>query len=144
MKKNLLVIFGVVISLFLMTTIVGAADVDKDNVKNFVGENTGMKIGIGLPNVGWAQHNEKGQITGYKGFNLGLGYSQKNYFEAGLKEGQFNSYWGWGTILVALPYIETGTDYVFAAQNDSFWTAGGAIGLYSLVPGARVSLSYNF
>ncbi|PRX31813.1 hypothetical protein BX659_105144 [Orenia metallireducens] len=107
----------------------------------YASANAEMMIGLDLPHVGWAKRNEEELITVYKGFNLALGYSQKNYFELGLRVGQFNPYWGWGTILLIIPYVEVGRDYIFTPNEEgNFWTAGGAIGLY----GARLSLSYRF
>ena len=121
------------------------SQVDAANVSDKVEELPTKMVGIDLPNYGWAETNEQGQITGYEGFNVGLGYSKKNYFEPGLKINQFNPYWGWGTVVLILPYIEAGGDYVLEPNaNDEFWSFGGAVGLYALVPSIRVNATYHF
>jgi len=138
MKKSLLIVFTLVVSLFLLTTVAGAEG-------ELIEKSSDKMIGFDMPSYGWAQHNEQGQITGYKGFNFGLGYSEKIYFEPGLKEGEWNNYWGWGTVLVLVPYGEVGTEYVFAKQdNGAFWTAGGSLQMITILPSASLKASYHF
>ena len=118
-------------------------------------EDNNMMVGLDLPTVGWAISNEVGEITGYRGVNLGLGYSEKRYFDP-MKYSSFNTYWGFGTIAIIMPYGEIGGDYAFARQSDgSFFTLGGRVGLVlplvgveevdmPLLPMAGISLSYRF
>ncbi len=97
-------------------------------------------IGLDFPTYGWSVTNERGEVIGYRGVNLGIGYSAKNYFSP-LEYDKFNSFWGWGTVAILVPYVEIGGDYVFTpSDHGSFWAVGGAIGLYSV----RLSFSYRF
>ena len=109
-----------------------------------------MMVGLDRPTVGWATTNDAGEITGYRGVNLGLGYSEKRYFNSLTME-EFNTYWGFGTTALILPYIEVGGDYPFARRDDgSFFSVGGAISANVyweepyVVPIPRLSLSYHF
>ncbi|HHU93338.1 MAG TPA: hypothetical protein GXZ20_09435 [Halanaerobiaceae bacterium] len=139
MKKR--IILPLLILSFLMISVTILAD----NTK-YIGQNIDYQVGLDLPNVGWAYHDEEGNLKGFRGINLGLGYSQKTYFEPGLKEGKFNNFWGWGTVALIIPYGEIGTEYPFALQeNGSFWTVGGALYVYfPIIPGARIGVSYHF
>lgn len=137
MKKTALIMFGALTLVLLVTAGVGAAD-----LSDVAKETPEKTIGIDLPQYGWAMKNDQGQITGYRGFNLLVGYSQKNYFEPGLKTEQFNPYWGWGTVIVLFPYAEVGGDYIFEPnENGNAWALGGAVGFPY---GVRFNLSYRF
>jgi hypothetical protein len=112
---------------------------------NYIGGDHKYMLGSSFPNLGWAQYNDDGLLTGYTGFNLTVGYSAKYYFTPGMKADTFNTYWGWGTLFVILPYVEAGVDYPFAeAKNGSFWTVTGSVGLYCFIPAPSISLSYRF
>ena len=137
MKKYLIL----VAFLSLVVLISGNSLAASDNLNDHE-----MMVGLGFPTVGWAQYNEAQELTGYKGINIGLGYSSKNYMEPGLKEGEFNTYWGWGTVALIWPYGELGVDYPFAvSENGNFWTAGGSITVLApLIPSPTVNFSYHF
>ena len=137
MKKTALIMFGALTLVLLVTAGVGAA-----NVSDVVDETPEKTIGLDYPSYGWAMKNDQGQITGYQGFNLGMGYSRKNYFEAGLKTEQFNPYWGWGTVGILVPYVNVGGDYVLEPkENGAFWTVGASIGIPTA---AHFTASYRF
>jgi len=58
--------------------------------------------------LSWTNYNEGGELTGYNGINLGLGVSFRTFLT---KATQANLYWGWGTVVLVLPYIEFGVTY---------------------------------
>ncbi|BBE30585.1 hypothetical protein OSSY52_07260 [Tepiditoga spiralis] len=98
-------------------------------------KNMETKIGTGLPTLGWATHNSEGNIIGYSGFNILLGYSSVNYFDE-LKINAWNPYWQWGTVMLLFPYVGIGTEYV--ADNGFFFD----IGTFYFAP--YVALGVNF
>ena len=139
--KRKIVIFGVLLIaaslLFGFTTV--QAD-EHESPERIMIEDADMMAGFDLPTVGWARANEEGEIIGYRGVNFGLGYSEKRYFDP-MEFEEFNPYWGFGTVALIIPYVEVGGDYAFAQRDDgTFFTVGGAIGLYTV----RVSASYRF
>lgn len=67
-------------------------------------------VGFDLPNFGWAEKNPQNEIIGFSGFNLGFGYSEKNYFQP-YEFHKFNTFWGWGTVALIIPYFTIGGDY---------------------------------
>ena len=139
-----------VISLSLVMT-AGYASADEHGMPQSLSiEDTDMVVGFDRPSVGWAKANEQGQIIGYRGICLLLGYSEKRYFEP-LKMGEFNPYWGFGTASLIMPFVEVGGDYPFARRDDgSFFTVGGALAVHTywetpyLIPLPRISISYHF
>lgn len=101
-------------------------------------------IGWAFPNFGWVQYNDADQITGYKGFNLGFGYSSKTYYEPGVEMDDFNNYWGWGTLAFIVPYLNIGTDYAIPVNDHSFVTVGGEAGIVTIIPYVNFNLSVVF
>lgn len=75
-------------------------------------------LGFSLPTYGTVHYDDAGNLRSLTGFNIGLGYSAR-YFtsEDGLKPNRFNGYWGWGTILFIVPYLEFGVSYPFEIAN---------------------------
>lgn len=67
---------------------------------------------IFFPSYSWAKFNENHDISGYKGINLLLGYSSKNYFSV-LKSNAFNPFWELNTLLLILPHVSIGTEYIW-------------------------------
>lgn len=135
MKRFIIILLGTMAIFILSSTIVGASN---DIVME--GEADTM-IGLDFPSYGKAKINDQNQVVGYEGFNLGLGYSAKNYFDP-LKKEEFNPYWGWGTVILIIPYGEIGGDYVFKPNEDGdFWTIGGSVGLPL---GVGINVSYRF
>ncbi len=115
-----------------------------------------MTAGLNMPSIGWVIEDEMGHITGYRGVNLFLGYSEKRYFEP-LQHRSFNPYWGWGTVSLISPYLKMGGEYSFRLRDDgSFWSAGGLVGISAgdfvglfniksnFIPLVLVTLSYHF
>lgn len=69
-------------------------------------------IGFSLPTIGTIHYDNEGHISKATGFNLGLGISRR-FYRDGLIPEEFNRYWGWGTVLLLLPYVEFGVSYPF-------------------------------
>ncbi|AZR72855.1 hypothetical protein BBF96_05300 [Anoxybacter fermentans] len=101
-------------------------------------------IGINnFPNFGWAQYNKEGKITGYKGINVLLGYSQKMYFEPGIKLNSFNPFWGLGTVGLIIPYGVVGVEYAIPVDDEkNYFTISAEIGLVLMVPITGIGISY--
>ncbi|MFW6266621.1 MAG: hypothetical protein ACOC21_03535 [Halanaerobiales bacterium] len=146
---------------FLLTLILlfSGNTIAEENVLNLNENNHEMMVGLDLPSVGWAQYNDSGLLTGYRGINLLVGYSAKNYMNPGIKNEHFNTFWGWGTYGLINPYVELGADYPFAVEESSgnYWSVGGSIGAfaplvsieevnfdYPVFPTANISVSYRF
>ncbi|MFO7819742.1 MAG: hypothetical protein R6V17_05830 [Halanaerobacter sp.] len=143
MKKIL--VLALVLTFAFSLTIQAKESVSADIISQQVEEVPQKMVGFDFPSYGWVETNEAGEITGYEGFNLGLGYSKKNYYEAGLEVNRWNNYWGWGTTLILIPYGEIGTEYVFEPNSKGdFWTAGAGIGVYNLFPTVKLTASYHF
>ena len=93
-------------------------------------------FGTGFPTYGWSMENSQGYVTGFQGINPLLGYSAK-YFFSPLKFNSWNTYWGWGTILLILPaYVSVGTDYV--GKDGIYFGAS----LVNLVPTFEMGVMY--
>lgn len=67
-------------------------------------------LGLSLPSFGRVHYNEEGVISKLTGFNLGFGYSMR-YYSRGFEVEEFNLYWGWGSVLLLIPYVEFGLSY---------------------------------
>ncbi|MDC0036629.1 hypothetical protein OAJ27_00095 [bacterium] len=81
------------------------------------------------------QADENGNLIGYKGINFGLGYSSDNYYKP-VKVGEWNSFWRWGTVLVAIPYIGVGTDYYL---TETFYIG---VGTFYFIPELHFSVNF--
>ena len=81
---------------------------------------------IGLPTLSWAHTNSNGEIMGYNGVNLALGFSSLNYMKP-QKVDDINTYWHWGTVILLVPYIGAGVEYTmsngFYAAIETFYLA---------------------
>ena len=97
-------------------------------------------IGFSLPTVGFVNYDESGNITSVTGLNLALGFSAR-YFFNGLQPNRFNGYWGWGTLVLILPYFEIGTAYAFPVGGGDQYIVLD-IGLLYIVP--YIGLSVYF
>jgi len=98
-------------------------------------------IGFGFPTFGTLNY-ESGYIKSETGFNIGLGYSAR-YFTAdgGLQPGRFNFYWGWGTIILLLPYVEFGWTYPFELANGE-QLLNLTIGFLYIIPHLELSICF--
>ncbi|MBO8166386.1 MAG: hypothetical protein H0Z25_04125 [Kosmotoga sp.] len=96
-------------------------------------------ISLGLPSYGTAKLNDEGQIIGFSGPNLALGWSWKNYFKP-LVPNAFNPYWDIGTLALLVPYIGIGGDYAIALSNGDMFLIGIEAGLLY----AFINLGYVF
>ncbi|MFH1429106.1 MAG: hypothetical protein ABIH39_05110 [Candidatus Margulisiibacteriota bacterium] len=125
MKKIL--ILGCVILMLITVSAFAADDVSLSDKK--------MVIGLDMPTIGWLNKNDQGEITSMWGFNAALGFSYRSYFNP-VKVNQFNGYWHAGTLIVLLPYVGIGADYVW----DNGFYAG--IGTYYIFPGVHVGIMF--
>ena len=109
MKKLLLlfVVLGLAVALFSEPLIVWP---DKAHGKPLV-------AGLHSPVYGEAKLDVFGNITGWTGPNLGLGWTWKTYFSP-LELQKVNFYYEFGTNLVIFPYIGAGFDYALVRQNN--------------------------
>lgn len=106
-------------------------------------KNAKYVLGIDFPNFGWAINNDRGELAGYRGFNVGIGYSQKNYFKP-YRDRTFNPYWSFGTIGLFVPYVGVGGDYAVPLDERSNLNLGAGIMLVLFVPAPYVSISYTW
>ncbi len=137
MKKLTYLVAALLILCFL--TVGAEAD---ENLEQVITRDRGPStiIGFDLPTIGWARYDAKDRLVGWRGINLGIGYSQKTYFDP-LKMDQFNPFWEVGTIALIIPYLGIGAEYPFAVGDEGNYVSfSGAIGLYV----ARIGVSYAF
>lgn len=130
MKKMICLGFLVLV-VFGFTTTVFAQDENKP----------GMQIGLAFPTVGWHAFNDEGEIKNVSGINIGLGYSWKT-FPDGLTPGEFNFFWGWGTIVLIVPYLEVGVRYPIEMNDDATNLLNIDFGLFYLAPYIGISASF--
>ncbi len=99
-------------------------------------------FGLSLPTFGSVKYNDDGEIYRTQGLNLGLGFSRRNYTsEGGLQPDRFNTYWGWGTVLLVIPYIEFGLSYPLSiADGEQFIVFD--VGLFYIAPYISISIWY--
>ena len=99
-------------------------------------------FGLSFPSFGSVRYNDEGEIHRTSGLNLTLGYSSRRYTgDGGVQPNQFNPYWGWGTLILVIPYVEFGLSYPFAlADGDQFVVVD--IGLLYFIPYISFSIWY--
>jgi hypothetical protein len=99
-------------------------------------------IGFGFPTFGKLGYDDSGNVEKMTGFNLGLGYSAR-YFTAddGMQPGRFNFYWGWGTVILLLPYVEFGWTYPFPLDDGKQYL-NLTIGFLYIVPHIELSICF--
>jgi len=99
-------------------------------------------LGVSFPSLGSVRYNDEGQIHRTSGLNLALGFSTRYYTgDGGLQPNQFNPYWGWGTLVLVVPYIEFGLSYPFElGDGDQFAVID--IGLIYIIPYITFSIWY--
>ena len=115
MKKLLLilVVFGLAVAVFSEPLLVWP---DKTHGKPLV-------AGLYSPVYGEAKLDVFGNITGWTGPNLGLGWTWKTYFSP-LELQKVNFYYEFGTNVVIFPYIGVGFDYALVLQNNQTLLVG--------------------
>ena len=129
--------------IFACILLIGAGQVEAEEISvaesNVITRDHGIEniIGFDMPTYGWAQFDDQDRLIGWEGFNLGIGYSQKNYFDP-LEFDKFNPFWEWGTVLFIIPYVGIGGEYPIEVENDGYVSFSGAVGLYT----ARIGVSY--
>ena len=123
--------------------------------------NADNTIGVGLIAFGWV-HYDDGILRTITGVNWALGFSTRHFTaEDGLRPDRFNFYWGWGTMLLLLPYLEAGVTYLFPVANGieyiafdigviiGGWRIGGfALGwggaIFAIIPTPYIGISVFF
>ncbi|HDP79008.1 MAG TPA: hypothetical protein ENN47_12705 [Mesotoga infera] len=118
MKKLLLivVVLGLAVAMFSEPLIVWP---DKSHGKPLV-------AGLHAPVYGEAKLDVFGNIIGWTGPNLGLGWTWKTYFSP-LELQKINFYYEIGTNIVILPYIGAGFDYALVLQNNQTLLVGAGV-----------------
>lgn len=106
------------------------------------GSRPGHMLGFSAPTFGTVHYNDRGALKSITGFNIGLGYSAR-YFTSddGLRPNRFNGYWGWGTVLLILPYFEFGVSYPFEIAGGSQYFVID-LGLLYIVPYIQFSIYF--
>lgn len=99
------------------------------------------QLGFTFPTFGWVHLNDAGQIDHVNGFNFALGLSYRKY-PNGLEPGKFNFYWGWGTLVLILPYFEGGLSYAIALGQDGSQLLNVDLGVFYIVPYVGVSVLF--
>lgn len=100
-------------------------------------------LGWDKPSLGWVRYNDEGEITGYRGVNIWLGYSSRTYFEPGVEYYSLNPFWGWGTVAIITPYAEAGVDYIIPLKaGERHLNAGARIGIATIIPFLNIQVSY--
>ena len=82
---------------------------------------------LDLPALSIVHHDDNKQITSFTGINVALGISHRQFFQP-VKANNWNLHWDIGTVLLLLPYIGIGTDYVW----ENGWYVG--IGTVYIIP----------
>jgi hypothetical protein len=116
MKRVLLALLFVVIALQTSSF----AALEGKNVQ------TGLLF-LDIPAVSMLHRDANKQITSFTGVNTALGISHRQFFEP-LKTNSWNTHWDIGTVLLLIPYVGIGTDYVW----DNGWYVG--IGTFYIIP----------
>lgn len=116
MKK---IAFLLIAALFLFQGIAFAGLEDK-NVQ------TGLLF-LDLPAISMVHRDNSNLITGFTGVNVGLGISHRQFFNP-VKADNWNVHWDIGTIILILPYIGIGADYIWS----NGWYVG--IGTFYIIP----------
>ncbi len=130
------------LAVFMVFVFVGFASADSNVITMDKGPE--YTVGLDFPSFGWANYDENDQLIGYRGFNLGLGYSQKTYFSPAEYD-NFNPYWGWGTVIALWPYVNVGADYIIPVGDDDsgqYFSFGGTVGMVIPFPYASIGLSF--
>ena len=116
MKKVLFVLFLV---LFVFAGSSFAA-LEERNVQ------TGLLF-LDLPALSIVHHDANKQITAFTGINVALGISHRQFFNP-VKANNWNLHWDIGTIVILIPYVGIGIDYVW----DNGWYVG--VGTFYVIP----------
>ncbi len=88
-----------------------------------------------IVSIGGVRTNRDGAITNTYGVNLFLGFSGKSYWNP-VETNRFNPYWSYGSILLIVPYVGVGMDYVF----DSGFYVG--VGTFYIIPEVHIGFLF--
>ena len=99
------------------------------------------QLGFSFPTFGWVHLNEAGQVEYVNGFNFALGISHRTY-PNGLAPGKFNFYWGWGTLVVIVPYFEGGVTYPISLGEAGEQLLNLDLGVLYIVPYLGISAMF--
>jgi len=117
MKKLILVVVSL---LLLLLHGVAFAGLEDKNVQ------TGLLF-LDLPAISMAHRDNANLITGFTGVNVALGISHRQFFNP-VRADSWNVHWDIGTIILILPYVGIGTDYIWS----NGWYVG--IGTFYIIP----------
>ncbi|MCP5456100.1 MAG: hypothetical protein H7A30_07560 [Thermotogae bacterium] len=133
--KKIIVLFCIisVFAVFIFPEDIGEINNQRETIVK--SNEMSLKVGFSLPTVGWVSQNSKGEVTGYTGFNLGLGFSARKYFEP-LRTNEWNGHWDFGTVYFLIPYLGVGAEYL----TDSGFYFG--LGVIYLIP--YIEFGVNF
>ena len=99
-------------------------------------------VSLGFPTYGNINYDDAGNLRNLTGFNIALGYSARYFMsEDGLKPNRFNTYWGWGTVLLIVPYLEFGVSYPFELANGDQYVII-SLGLLYIAPYIQFALYF--
>ena len=100
----------VLLLVFIMASVAVAGGDFEHGERANAGFVPGSIVGWSFPALGWARHNRQGDLIGFTGPNLGLGWSWKRYIQPFRMDG-INTYCSFGTLGFIVPYIMVGIDY---------------------------------
>lgn len=92
-----------------------------------------------LLRVGWLRWDDAGRLTEIWGYHIGLGVWFRYYGARGFVTGQGNWYWGWGTVLFIVPYLEIGVAWKFGSQDQGLVLH---LGLWLIYPCLDLSIHF--
>ena len=124
----------VVVSLALLVPVVGFA-------QDAAPQKPTTQIGLGFIAYASTHFDDEGVFKSVSGINWALGYSKRNYF-SGLTAGQFNPYWGWGSIVLLIPYVELGTTYAIGLNDDKTNLLNFNMGIIYVIPYVTMSVMF--
>ena len=99
-------------------------------------------FGLSFPCWGRIHYDARGNLKKITGLNLGLGYSVRHYTPvSGLRPKRFNTYWGWGTIALVIPYVEVGVSYPIEIAGGPTYLVLD-LGLFYILPWIGISIYF--
>jgi hypothetical protein len=143
MKKVIAAISSLLLSLMLLLPSPVLAE--EDNLSGF------SQIHVGLDSilVGKIQRDENGVPQKLVGLSAGLGIGYRKYFSKQTQLKGLHPFWEVGTVLLILPYGGIGAQYSIPTGNDptgkdGVFSIGIGAYLFTIIPGAGISISYSF
>ena len=141
LKRMMVVLVALVFVFGAVFTFAQGSDEKPFPVVESIARPTSM-VGFSLPTFGTIHYDDEGNLKSVTGFNIGLGFSARHFLPAdGLRANRFNAFWGWGTFLLIIPYVEFGVSYPFEiAQGTQYFVID--LGLLYITPFIQLSIYY--